>query len=210
MADLLKPVQAFTTTSRNVSADANVKVKDLGDGSHGEVVVSGGAATSSITFTRPSNTTAYTAGDVLGIADAGTPANAGSAILEFASIGPVGSNILITGASLAINVASLPAGMTTFRLHLYDASPTAILDNAAWDLVAGDRAAYLGYIDIEQIVDVGSTLFVQTDKTANASLPKQVKLAAAATSLYGLLVTTAGFTPTSGAVKKITLSAVAV
>lgn len=168
------------------------------------------ASASSVSVTRPSNTTAYIAGDVLGAADSGTPANAGSAILEFASIGAAGANILITGASLAVNVTALPSGMTTFRLHLYSASPTAILDNAAWDLVAGDRAAYLGYIDIEKIVDVGSTLYVQTDKLANSTLPKQVKLADAATSLYGLLVTNGGFTPTSGAVKKITLNAVMV
>jgi len=199
MADIVTP-----------AGKTGVKHKDMGDGSHAEVVVSGGAAESSVSVTRPSNTTAYTAGDVLGIADAGTPANAGSAILEFASIGAAGSNIMLTNAQMAINVAGLPAGMTTFRLHLYSAAPTAILDNAAWDLVAGDRAAYLGYVDIEKIVDVGSTLFVQTDKLANATLPKQVKLADAATSLYGLLVTNGGFTPTSGAVKKITLNAVMV
>ena len=210
MSDLIKPVQAFTTTSLNVASNANVQMKDIGGGLYADVVVSGGASQSSVSVTRPNNTTAYTAGDVLGAADAGTPANAGSAILEFTNIAPVGSNALITGASLAINVSALPAGMTTFRLHLYDTSPAAILDNAAWDLVAGDRDYYLGYIDIEQMVDVGSTLYVQTDKLANSSLPKQVKLSSASTSLFGLLVTNAGFTPTASAVKKITLSAVQV
>lgn len=158
-----------------------------------------------VTFTRPSNTTAYTAGDVIGIADAGTPANAGSAIHEFTDAGPAGGNVLITAADLRIDVASLPAGMTTFRLHLYDAAPTAILDNAAWDLPAGDRTAHLGYIDLAQMADVGSTLYVQADQ-----VNKQFKLASGSTSLYGLLVTNGGFTPSSGAVKRLRLAGMAV
>jgi hypothetical protein len=186
------------------------RFKDNGDGTHSEVVSVGGAAQSSVTITRPSNTTDYAANDVLGVANSGTPANAGSAILEFIDIGSAGANVLITNVSLAAYVSALPSGMTTFRLHLYSASPTAILDNAAWDLVAGDRAAYLGYVDIEQMVDVGSTLYVQTNNAENATLPKQVKLADGSSSLFGLLVTNGGFTPSSGSVKKLTLSAVMV
>lgn len=186
------------------------RYKDNGDGTHAEVVSVSGASQPSVTITRPSNTTAYTAGDVLGKADSITPANAGSAILEFIDVASAGANVLITNVSLAAYVLALPSGMTTFRLHLYNAAPTAILDNSAWDLVAGDRAAYLGYVDIEQMVDVGSTLYVQTNKAENATLPKQVKLADGSTSLFGLLVTNGGFTPSSGAVKKLTLSAVMV
>lgn len=182
------------------SSDAPEKLRDMGDSTFAKVVAIGGAALPSVTITRPNDTTAYTAGDVVGAA---------SAILEFQNAGPAGAVLLITEAQLAINVSALPSGMTTFRLHLYNAAPTAIADNAAWDLVAGDRAAYLGYIDIEQMVDVGSTLFVQSDKTTNASLPKQVKLAAGVTSLYGLLVTHGGYTPTAQAVKKLTLATMA-
>ncbi len=164
-----------------------------------------GGFTSSVTFTRPANTTAYAANDVVGVADASVAANAGSAIHEFTDIGPDGGDVLITSADLRIDVASLPSGMTTFRLHLYDAAPTAILDNAAWDLPAGDRVAYLGYIDLSQMIDVGSTLYVQADQ-----VNKQFKLASGSTSLYGLLVTNGGFTPTSGAVKRVRLSGMAV
>jgi len=186
------------------------RFKDNGDGTHSEVVSVGGASQSSVTKTRPSNTTAYAAGDVIGAADAVTPANAGSAIWEFTDIGSAGSNLLLTEAKFLIHVSSIPAGMSSFRLHLYNAAPTAILDHAQWDLVAGDRASYLGYIDIEQIVDVGSTLYVQTDKSLNATMPKQVKLADGVTSLFGLLVTNSAYTPTSGAVKRLSLSAMQV
>lgn len=156
---------------------------------------------SSVSITRPSNTTAYTGGDALGIADAGTPANAGSAILTFANIGPAGGFILITETRLEIDVSSVPLGMTSFRLNLYDASPDAILDNAAWDLSSsGDRGKYLGYLDLGTPIDIGSTLYVQTTQNI-----KQVKLATSSSSLYGVLVTNGGYTPSSGAVKVVTL-----
>lgn len=129
------------------------------------------------TVTRPANTTAYTAGDVVGGA------------IAFSGIGPFGGDILITSAALRINVAAIPAGMTSFRLHLYDATPpSALVDNAPWDLPAGDRANYLGYIDIGSPADVGSTLYVQADQ-----INRQIRLRTA--DLFGYLVTNGGFTP---------------
>ena len=151
----------------------------------------------SISFARTADTSAYNAGDVIGINNAGSP---GSAIHSFTSFGPAGGNVIITGAYLRIDASSVPAGMTNFRLHLYDASPTAILDNAVWDLPSGDRTAYLGYIDLGTPVDVGSTLFVQFDQ-----INKQLKLASAVTTIYGELVTNGGFTPASGTVFTIRL-----
>lgn len=176
----------------------------IGSASDSPVVVAGSAYTSGASVTRPSNTTAYNAGDVLGAADSGTPANAGDAILEFASIGPAGRAIILTDSRLRFDVGTVgPAG--SFRLHLYSAAPTAILDNAAWDLPSGDRAAYLGYIELGAPVDLGSTLFVQ-----QSSLNKVVKLADGSTSLFGLLVTVAGYTPASGTVHNVTLEALAI
>lgn len=175
----------------------------MGTNGRAHVYAGGDGYTSTVSFTRPANTTAYTAGDVVGVADVSVAANAGSAIHEFASIGPSAGAIIITGADLRVDVAAVPAGMTSFRLHLYDAAPTAILDNAAWDLPAGDRAAYLGYIDIGTAVDVGATLYAQVDQ-----VNKQFKLASGSTSLYGLLVTNGGFTPTSAAVKRMRLHSV--
>lgn len=135
------------------------------------------------TVTRPANVTAYTAGDVVG--------GVANAIISFADAGPMSGAIMITSADLRIDVAAVPVGMTSFRLHLYNASPaSALADNAVWDLTAGDRAAYLGYIDLGSPVDVGSTLYVQLDQ-----INKQLQLGASATTLYGYLVTNGGFTP---------------
>lgn len=130
------------------------------------------------TVTRPANVTAYTAGDVLGGA------------IEFPTIGPFSGDIILTSAALRANITAIPAGMTSFRLHLYNVTPpSALADNAAWDLPDGDRAGYLGYIDLGSPADVGATVFVQVDQ-----VNKQVRLRGGY-SLFGYLVTNGGFTP---------------
>lgn len=151
-----------------------------------------------VTITRPSNTTGYTAGDVLGQADTGTPANAGNAILSFEG---VPARAVIESMTLRIDLSSITSGMTTFRLHLYSASPTAILDNAAWDLVAGDRAAYQGFIEVTP-ADMGATLWAQFDGVNK-------RVATPSGVLYGLLQTVGAYTPASGTVHVVTLKVVA-
>lgn len=149
----------------------------------------------SVTITRPSNTTAYNAGDVIGVADVSVAANAGSAIHAFHG---VPAKAVIEGVSLRIDLSSVTSGMTSFRLHLYKTSPAAVLDNAVFDLVAGDRTAYVGYVDIPAPTDLGATLFAQVDQVnKRVSAPGGV--------LYGVLQTVGGYTPTSGAVKVLTL-----
>lgn len=145
------------------------------------------------TFSRPNNTTAYDAGDVLG-------ANTGStAALQFVVAGRTGQEVLITSAQLEIDVTAIPSGMTSFRLHLYNVTPpSAYGDAATWDLPSGDRASYLGYIDLGAPADLGSTLYCEINQ-----LNKQVTLSTA--SLFGYLVTASGYTPTAQAVHKVTL-----
>lgn len=143
------------------------------------------------TITRPANTTAYTAGDVV--------STGAGEILEFASLGAANDIITILGARLSIAVNAVPSGCTGFRLHLYNASPTAIADNAAYNLPAGDLAKYLGYVTISTPIDLGDNIFSQDD-----NLNITVKLAG--TSLYGILQTIGAYTPSSGAVKTIYLN----
>jgi hypothetical protein len=161
----------------------------------------GSSYQSSVATTRTNDTAAYAAGDVIG-----TGTGAAGAVLTFAAAGPSGGNLLITGADLMPALAAVPAGMTSFRLHLYDASPASALgDNAAWDLPSGDRANYLGYVDLGTPVDVGSTLWVQND-----GIKRQVTLANASTTLYGYLVTVGGFTPAAQTVFTVNLKGLAV
>ena len=130
-----------------------------------------------VAVTRPANQTPYAALDVVGGA------------FELPLLGPSGGQIQIKSSDLRIDVSAVPAGMTTFRLHMYSVTPpSALADNAPWDLPAGDRASYLGYLDLGTPVDIGATLTVQTD-----NINRQVKLAG--TSIFAYLVTTGGFTP---------------
>lgn len=157
-------------------------------------------ASAKVAIARPQNVLAYGAGDAVGQADGVTPANAGSAILTFADVGGAGGVVKIVGADLGIDLSAVPAGMGAFTLHLYDAAPTAILDNAAWTLPAADQPKYLGYIPISAPAVLGGALFVQND-----GLAKQVKLAEGSKDLFGVLVTVGGYTPTSGEVYRVRL-----
>ena len=155
--------------------------------------VTGTAFRAAVTITRPSNTTGYTAGDVIGVADSGTPANAGSAIITLSDIGPSGGYVLVQSVRLIIGNTSVPTGMGAFRLHLYMESPTAILDNAALDLVSGDVGKYAGYIDLPTPLDLGSTIVTQADYPGTL-----IKLATGSTSLFVELETRSAYTPASG------------
>jgi hypothetical protein len=151
---------------------------------------------SAASVTRTNDTNAYTAGDVIGAATGSTAA------LTFTAIGETNKVIRITGTRLEIDVAAVPSGMTSFRLHLYNVTPPSALgDNAAWDLPSGDRASYLGYVDLGAPVDVGSTLYVQ-----QTGLDYDF-LVDGTTSLFGYLVTNGAFTPGASTVKVITLYA---
>lgn len=155
-----------------------------------------------VSFARTADTNAYTAGDVIGINASGSP---GSAIHEFTSAGQAGGNIVITGVDLTIGLTAVTSGMSAFRLHLYNASPTAILDNAAFDLVSGDITKHVGYIDFATPVDYGSILY-----TSSLNVNLQVKLATSVSSLYGELVTVGAYTPASGTLYQIRIRTLAV
>lgn len=103
-----------------------------------------------------------------------------------------GSTVRITSATLQINGATIET--TAWRLHLYNVTPpSAIADDATFDVGAGataaaDRAAYLGYVDISQVLDLGTTLYIDMP-----NLNKQCKLLG--TSLFGYLVNGTTLTP---------------
>lgn len=149
--------------------------------------------TASASITRTNDTNVYAANDVIGAATGSTAA------IQFASMGQSAKDIFITSAELEIDATASISGETSYLLHLYSvAPPSALGDNAAHDLPSGDRASYLGFINLGVPTDLGSTLYVQTD-----GINKQVKLAGA--DLFGYLVTVGTYTPTASRVYKITL-----
>lgn len=150
--------------------------------------------TSAATITRPANTTAYTANDVLGGA------------ITFTAAGPsAGGDLIVTSVELEADIAAIPSGMTSFSLYLYNVTPpSAIADNAAFDIPSGDRASFLGKIALGTPVDEGSTLYIRTDQV-NAHLK-----VASGGSLFGYVVTAGAFTPAGNSeVYKVTLHGVA-
>jgi len=138
----------------------------------------------SVTFSRPADTTAYAALDVVG-------ASTGSAINQFLNTCAPGQETYIISAELVIGGTTVITGMAGFRLHLYSSSPTAIADNAPFDLVSADRARYLTYLEFETPVDLGSTLFARCVFPGGQIKPESP-------SLWGILQTVGAFTPESG------------
>jgi hypothetical protein len=165
-------------------AGGDIGLQRRSDGSYASLVA-GGAYRTTATITRPSNTTAYTAGDVVG--DTG-----GSAIISLTAAGPTAGFVLVQSISLVFSDSTVPSGMGAFRIHMYSASPTAIADNAAFDLVSGDRANYMGYIDLPAPQDLGSTIYTQVDYPG-----RLIKLAAASTTLFVEIETRGAYTPVS-------------
>lgn len=142
-------------------------------------------------YTRPANITAYTAGDVIG------------ADWTFDSLGEI-DMLYLMSVILRIDVASLPAGMVGFKLHLYTANTTVQLaDNDPMTFLSADKALYQGTIDLDAPVDKGGFLFSRTE---NICIP----IKATANKIYGRLETVGGYTPTSEASKSISLIGVGI
>lgn len=153
----------------------------------------------SVTQTRPTNTTGLTAGDLVGT---GSGASAAAAAMDF-NLGAVSaSSIQINSVSLERDVTALISGETSYNLHLYSVTPpSALLDNDPFDLPVGDRASYLGVINLGTPVDWGSTLYIEQN-----SIGKVLRLAG--THIFGYLQTVGAYTPASGQVHKVTINAI--
>lgn len=174
-----------------------VSIDQTTPGTTDSVTVKGNAADVAVTLTRTADVNAYAANDVMGAATGSTAA------LTFTNLCPVsGGAIMITSASFEHDASALISGETSFVLHLYNVTPPSALgDNAAFDLPSGDRASYLGSINLGTPVDLGSTLYVATD-----GINKQIRCSG--TNIYGYLVTVGAYTPASAAVYVVTLHSV--
>ena len=161
-----------------------IPVADAGS----SLTVDGKAYRSTVSITRPSNTTAYAVGGVIG--------NSSTAIHTLSNAGPNGGFVLIQSVALMISEAAIPSGMGAFRIHLYSASPAAIADNALFDLVSGDRSLYMGYVDMPAPQDLGSTIYAQSDYVG-----RLIKLTSA--NLFVQIETRGAYTPASGSVYEL-------
>jgi hypothetical protein len=131
----------------------------------------------SATFTPAA--ASHVAGDSVGVA------------AEFALNAPTGRRLNIKSATLIIDHATIET--TAWRLHLFSVTPpSALADDAAFVLAAADRASYLGYVDISQVLDLVDTQYIDMP-----NLNKQIKLAG--TSVFAYLVNGTTLTPNAAA-----------
>lgn len=114
---------------------------------------------------------------------------------------PTGAHLIITSADLIIAGASAEA--TAWRLEKFSVTPpSALADTGAWVLPSGDRASYLGHVDLGTAVDKVDTQWVQTD-----GINRHIKLAGVTS--FGYLTNLTTLTPAAVA-HTVALRAIAV
>jgi hypothetical protein len=149
-------------------------------------------ATVSASFTRPSDTTAYAAGDAV------SNATSSPTILTFsgASRAASSSGMILSARHIKNNTTA-----ANFRLWLYRDTVAAVNDNAQFALLWANRANRIGFIDFAHTT--GGT---GSDSSSNLATFVNLPFSAAGTALFGQLTTTGGYTPASGEQHFIELS----
>lgn len=128
--------------------------------------------------TRPADTAAYAANDVIN--------NATSSATN-QSLTSVATENAGSGYMTVVLVTSETSNVAPIRIHFYDAAPaTAKNDNAAWAFVYADKSKYLGYVDLPALSGGVSTAQFKSYKAKSDSR-----------DLYYEIQTLAAFTPAS-------------
>jgi len=152
-----------------------------------------------VTKTRPANTTAYGAEDVVSESD-----SAGAVWNFDAIVHTPGAGGTIVAAVLVDDDTGRTQAMT---LYLFDIAPTGNLnDNAAnTSPVAADVDNYLGRIEFPALSDNGGLSDTRASFGIANGLPLTVKTTSGDDAIYGVLVTEGAFTPSSGEIFSVSL-----
>lgn len=158
--------------------------------------------TITVTKTRPANTTAYTAEDVVS-----ENASSGTAWTFANAARTTGGSGTIVRAVLLDDDTARTQSMILF---LYNVTPTCNLnDNVANDgPVSADADNFIGAIEFDALVDQGTGFSYATQVPGNGNLPLPFQCASGDNDIYGVLVDDTGFTPSSGEIFRITLQVV--
>lgn len=148
--------------------------------------VGGRTVISSASFTRPTDTIAYTSGD--GVSNSTTAPTA----IEFTNAARVnsGSGLII---SSKLTKSSPPTTNASFRLWLFTSAPSNVpLDNAAFGISFANRITRIGYIDFTSFV-------AGTDcaESVASGIQLPFKLPGGS-SLFGILQALGAYPPISG------------
>ena len=158
--------------------------------------VGGNMQVVSVELTRPADTTAYAANDV--VADSTSAAT----LMAFANLVRVNAGGgYIVRASLVTDKKSITPRL---RIHLFNASnPTIANDNVAHKELYADVGKRLGYFDLPAMVTAADTTNSTSSRAEDGTLRQWIQAAASTRTIYVLLETLDAFTPASG--QKITL-----
>lgn len=190
----------LTLTAAPASGTLNVNLVNLllrGLVSPTPDAAAGTAAVVAVELTRPADTTAYAANDVVSNSTGTTT------LMAFAAFARVnGGSGYIVGARLATNLKSITP---RFRVHLYNAAnPTVSADNAPHRSLYADLGKGLGYFDLPALSTAADTANSDSSRTLDFTLRVPFLCAAGSQTLYALLETLDAFTPASG--QKFTLT----
>ena len=149
----------------------------------------------SASFTRPSNTTAYTSGDLVA-----NNTSAGSVVAMQFTIA-VGNGRALKIKSVKLETTSTTATNGDFRLHLYAADPTVTNgDNGVW---LTTESTYIGFITLDALLAFSDAIAAVTVPSVDTQLYWRL---ASGTILYGLLEARAAYDPSSAEVYEVTLN----
>lgn len=153
-------------------------------------------------FTRPSDTTQYAAGDVVGPVT--TPA---AQSFPNAARGNGGSGKIME-LMLAFDLETITTA--TFRLHFFNAVLTPQADNAAFTGVSTNPSSYLGYIDPPILVTQAGGTLGQIRHTVNSTttsgLPFYYQCADGGSGLWVVITALGTYTPKSAGIVRLSLT----
>jgi len=149
--------------------------------------------------TRPSNTTAYSAGDVIS-----ENASSGTAWTFDAVVHTNGGSGRIVRAAFLDDDT---AHTNQVALLLFSVTPTSALnDNGANTApILADSDNFIGSIDFDASKDFGTGFSFAVATEGNSKLPMPFRCEEGDDAIYGILVAVDALTPTSGEVFRINL-----
>ena len=154
-----------------------------------------------ITFTRPSNTTQYTAGDAVSD-DATTPTAATFALAtDLSVVGSAGGKI----RAVTLHKSDQDLTAASFRILFFDTQPAAAgwEDNAAIAITDAEFKRCIGFVDLTTGTDGVSV--VTGDLFCKSNLDLSYRYVTGTSPIYVVIVATDTYTPASAEVFTLTV-----
>lgn len=199
-----KPNGSFTDIDCTAGGNLKVSVEEV---ETNVVFPTGGSTTIvGVSLTRPADTTAYAAKDVV------SDSTSAPTVLTFANFARVnaGTGIIVKARIMT----SQKTNTAQFRLHLFHTAPTAINDNSPYLMLYANAANRIGMIDFpamssEDPTNSTAAATMRPSSDGSYSTPNLVfKAASASRVVYGILEAVTAFTPDSGQLFYIELSTI--